>query len=98
MIRAGSHPFGPIFNLSAPARTSLEEELRLMVYMEKIAPPERLPGSREPSHERQPERAKDLSGERVDASLKKLVTTAVRTIGKVASVTGIHKAPRHRSG
>jgi hypothetical protein len=70
----------------------------MMVYMEKIAPPERLPGSREPSHERQLERTKDLSGETVDASLKKLVTTAVRTIGKVASVTGIHKVPSHRSG
>jgi hypothetical protein len=67
----------------------------MMVYMEKIAPPERLPGSREPSHERQLERTINLSGERVDASLKKLVTTAARTIGKVASVTGIHKTPRH---
>lgn len=70
----------------------------MMVYMEKIAPPERLPGSREPSHERQFECTKDLSGERADASLKVLVTTAVRTIGKVASVAGIHKAPRHGSG
>lgn len=70
----------------------------MMVYMEKIAPPERLPGSREPSHEGQLERTINLPGETADASLKKLVTTAVRTIGKVASVTRIHKAPRHRSG
>jgi hypothetical protein len=70
----------------------------MMVYTEKIAPPERLPGSSEPSDGRQLERTINLSGKRVDANLKKLVTSAVRKIGKVASVTGFHKAPRHRSG
>ena len=48
----------------------------MMVYTEKIAPPERLPGSSEPSDGRQLERTINLSGKRVDANLKKLVTKA----------------------
>lgn len=69
----------------------------MMVYMEKIAPPEPLPGSSELSDGRRLERTVNLSGRIVDANLKKLVTSAVHRMASVTSVR-IHKAHRHRSG